>query len=416
MVFVALDPLGRLTRLEAVPPQVDVDDAAAQPPAWDALFAEAGLDMGDFSAAKPQRLPAGFADARMAWVESNPRRSDRPMRVEAAAYKGRPVSFELLGPWSRPARLQEARRSAGRRASEMIVLGILAAVVVGGLVLARRNIRMGRGDRRGAFRIGLFILISLLLPTALFGRYVPAASQIGLLVMSASWALFYGTMTWLTYLALEPFVRRWWPDTIISWSRLIAGRVSDPLVGRDVLVGVLAGSLSSVVFQFEPMVSGWLQAAPPVPRIPSLADLLGVHRAIADILALPATAILLSILWFFLLFLARLALRRDWLAVLACCLLVGASALLQGGWAQGILVAVALAGYFIVLLRFGLVALASISLTEQMLGSFPLTLDPSVWYMGQSILVLAVLVALVIYAFKIALAGRPAFGVAGLDD
>ena len=42
------------------------------------------------------------------------------------------------------------------------------------------------------------------------------------------------------YLALEPFVRRVWPRTLVSWSRVIGGRVRDPLVGRDVCIGVVA--------------------------------------------------------------------------------------------------------------------------------------------------------------------------------
>ena len=35
---------------------------------------------------------------------------------------------------------------------------------------------------------------------------------------------------WLYYLALEPYVRRLWPQALISWSRVLAGRVRDPLV------------------------------------------------------------------------------------------------------------------------------------------------------------------------------------------
>jgi fructuronate reductase len=35
----------------------------------------------------------------------------------------------------------------------------------------------------------------------------------------------------MLYVALEPFVRRMWPDALISWSRAIMGRLRDPLVG-----------------------------------------------------------------------------------------------------------------------------------------------------------------------------------------
>ena len=46
---------------------------------------------------------------------------------------------------------------------------------------------------------------------------------------------------WLDYLALEPFVRRRWPEAMISWTRLLGGRFADPLVARDILIGCAAG-------------------------------------------------------------------------------------------------------------------------------------------------------------------------------
>ncbi len=42
-------------------------------------------------------------------------------------------------------------------------------------------------------------------------------------------------------ISLEPLLRRVWPRTLISWTRLLSGYVRDPLVGRDVLIGMLAG-------------------------------------------------------------------------------------------------------------------------------------------------------------------------------
>ena len=49
------------------------------------------------------------------------------------------------------------------------------------------------------------------------------------------------------YMAFEPYVRRRSPRTLISWTRLLAGRFRDPLVGADLLVGcVLASALLCV--------------------------------------------------------------------------------------------------------------------------------------------------------------------------
>jgi hypothetical protein len=53
--------------------------------------------------------------------------------------------------------------------------------------------------------------------------------------------LFHGAFVLTLYLAVEPYVRRAWPERIVSWTRLVAGRFGDPLVGRDVLIGLLIG-------------------------------------------------------------------------------------------------------------------------------------------------------------------------------
>ena len=53
--------------------------------------------------------------------------------------------------------------------------------------------------------------------------------------------LVWTAFTWLTYIAVEPPIRRLWPQMLFSLARLLAGRVRDPLVGRDVLIGVLGG-------------------------------------------------------------------------------------------------------------------------------------------------------------------------------
>ena len=50
-------------------------------------------------------------------------------------------------------------------------------------------------------------------------------------------------LLWVLYLAVEPYVRRFWPATIVSWSRLMARQWRDPLVGRDILFGVALGVL-----------------------------------------------------------------------------------------------------------------------------------------------------------------------------
>ena len=53
--------------------------------------------------------------------------------------------------------------------------------------------------------------------------------------MTVSGALVNAAIVWIFYMALEPWVRRKWPRTMISWTRYSSRGISDPLVGRDLL-------------------------------------------------------------------------------------------------------------------------------------------------------------------------------------
>src|SRR5262249_2152561 len=76
---------------------------------------------------------------------------------------------------------------------------------------------------------------------------LPVEEWIFLLIV-AGWSLVWAGFAWLTYISLEPYMRRWWPHTLISWARLLSGRLRDPLVGRDVLAGLIAGTVFVTLF------------------------------------------------------------------------------------------------------------------------------------------------------------------------
>ena len=82
--------------------------------------------------------------------------------------------------------------------------------------------------------------------------------------------LFAGGTVWLFYLAAEPRVRRIWPHMLITWSRLISGVIRDPLIGRDLIVGTLAGvtmTAVSYVFFLVPEWLNWLAFTPHLTKI-----------------------------------------------------------------------------------------------------------------------------------------------------
>ena len=57
-------------------------------------------------------------------------------------------------------------------------------------------------------------------------------------------SLFIALLGLAFYLAIEPHMRKSWPEMIISWTRLVSGRWSDSLVDHDVLIGLLFGVVS----------------------------------------------------------------------------------------------------------------------------------------------------------------------------
>ena len=83
---------------QAVPPQFDAERAPAAPPRWEPLFDAAGLAMASFTPVTPQWSPRDFADTRAAWEGPLPDRPEYRVRVEAAAYRGRPVSMFVARP------------------------------------------------------------------------------------------------------------------------------------------------------------------------------------------------------------------------------------------------------------------------------------------------------------------------------
>ena len=78
----------------------------------------------------------------------------------------------------------------------------------------------------------------------LFAHHVPNSYEFALFLTFLGFGLVLSSFFWVLYIALEPYVRRRWPATLVSWSRLLAGGFRDPLVGRDVLAGCLVGAFS----------------------------------------------------------------------------------------------------------------------------------------------------------------------------
>jgi serine/threonine-protein kinase len=419
-VLLTVDGAGRLHDFAAIPPQRDsvASGAAAAPVDWGALFELAGLDRAAFTDVRPEWVPPFAFDAQAEWIGAAPWARDIPLRVSAAAWRGRPVYFEVLGPWSRAWRMTAAPRSRTQVISDLSFNLLFFVVMIAGLALAVRNLRLGRGDRRGALRLGLFAFVCGMLAILTGAHLGISQAQDGLdLVLDAmGQGLTTGAFLALVLLAIEPFVRRRMPELMIGWARVLDGRLRDPRVGRDLLLGALCGTLGAVVIHVTNALPTWIDF-PGQTTIPSDFSMLAGGRDLLAFLFDTAFGSLGPALFLFgLYFLLRLVVRKVWLAVL----LLGVIATLAGLGGENALLetpsAVVIASLIVlVLTRFGLLAAVAFWLFQSMLSRLPLPLAPDAPYLVSSLLVAAVLLGLVAYAFRIALGPRPVFSLA-LDE
>ena len=235
---------------------------------------------------------------------------------------------------------------------------------------------------------------------------VPSVDMFGMFLMALSGALFLASVTWILYMALEPWVRRRWPHAIITWSRLLSGQFRDPLVGRDILFGVILGLVWILVFQIRYIPMMRMGAAPGIANVDYL---LGGRHALGAWLIIAPFSILGTLQFFFLLLGLKVVLRKDWLAAIVFIAIFALPRGLQSTYAPVELPAQILVYAIAVLIvyRFGLVPLAVAIFTIDMLGNVPFTSDFSAWYMSTSILALLSVVALAGWGFYQSLGGEP---------
>jgi serine/threonine-protein kinase len=409
MVLVVLDTRGRLLELEAVPPQTDTKEPANAPD-WGPFVAAAGLEMSSLKPAEPAWVPYDYADARAAWIGAFPELPKIPIRIEAAAYRGKPIAFRVVWPWTTPTRQEETEKPPAQRVGDMILLALFVTVLIAGVLIARRNVRVGRGDRRGALRLATFTGAASLASWAIGGTHLSSSDELRLFLVNAGLSLFAGALVAVLYLAIEPFVRRRWPDALVAWSRVLAGQFRDPVVGRDVLIGALTGISWTFISQVKEATAARF-GLPPTLNSPTLVSLLGARFGASRTLGFLVFAVFWALAIFFLLFLLRLVLRKEWLAATA---VVAMFVALELAKSETPLVD---SGFFIlayssvvfVLTRFGLVAYTTAFFVLNMLTSQPITRHLSAWYAPSGILVIAVVTALAIYGFRTTLEGRPVF-------
>jgi hypothetical protein len=407
MIRVRVDMEGRLLSFEARPAESNPPEAAAAPD-WKPLFELAHLDSARFQAAAPQWTPGMAFDAIAAWTGAWPEAPEIPIRIEAAAWRGKPVSFRIIQPWVRPA------GSGGGATGELgqFFWTITAWFVIFplGCWIAMKNVRQKRGDTRGAVRLGILLFLAYGVSDLFMITHMAAPRESNRIFEHLSMDLAQGVFVGIAYLALEPFVRRRCPRLLISWTRLLQGGWRDPLVGSDVLKGVALGAVLGIVVLLEDVL--YLRAS----VVPGPSDiieraLLGARQLAGDILGQATFYLWASLILLFIFFLGRLAFRRDYAGGVLV-VLFGLSDLLFPWPSMGIHMAINLVAWGAlgwVLVRLGFLSMV-VMVTSVAIGTFivPSTLDPSRWYFVYSLSIKLAVLAFAVGACRIAMGGRSA--------
>ncbi len=402
MTTTVVDGSGRLMEFYAVPPASDKDLASAGVPDWADMFAAGGWNLSDFKAAEPHSLPNVAFDARAAW-DGTP--AGTPMHIEAASLRGKPVAFSVSGAWT------AVQASSGASLVGQIIYNglILVVLPVFGGIRARRNLRLGRGDPVGATRLGIVVVVVIAANTLLGQHWVAQQSIVGAVIANAGLALILAIAVWVAYVAIEPVLRRHAPHLLISWARVLTGRFNDGLVGRDMLIGCLAASVSTILHTFSVALPWWFAVSRirPYPASMILSD---TPHFIGSVVSQVWVAVLLPLSIAFAYALLRLRIRSAWIASAVVFLVVWPLSFnSEGVFLQLTMGAVGCLLFVYVFVRFGLVALTTFVFVENLIFFYPPVLRPDAWYFAKPLIVLLLVVGIVLFAFRSALAGRPLF-------
>ena len=192
-------------------------------------------------------------------------------------------------------------------------------------------------------------------------------------------------------------------------------------MGRDLLAGCAIAVVAVLLNRLRFPIALFLGSPQPIP-LQSGPNWMrnfvsGASTLFSGVLGAIISSIAIALIISFMLFLLRILLRNTWAATIGFLLLATCLNALSGApLIQIIISSLILGTMWFLLLRFGLLALAAGYLFNQLLNSFPITMELSAWYSGIGLAGLALLISMALYAFHTSLGGQPLFGRASLED
>ncbi|MGZ8867145.1 MAG: hypothetical protein ACXW2P_02300, partial [Thermoanaerobaculia bacterium] len=414
MVTVILDSKGQLIRFARVP--VASKAAGGGEVDWRPFFALAGLDQSRMrGTAAPWVSPVDH-ESKHSWSATVAGDPAIAVDVRSASMSGKPVFFDVSPRVARPASPAGPRTPTATEEFSGVAgfaAIFLSAVLVAAFV-ARRNLRLGRGDRGAARKLSLIVAASFLIAGLLSADHAPEpAGEWGLLVGIAGNALYHGAAMWLFYIAAEPYVRRRQPELLISWNRVLRGYFRDPLVGRDVLIGCILGAVLHLLYlHLLVLVPAWAGMAPPLPDHSFPEKLGGGVWPLVSLAALLGSVPRDSVLALFLFSALRSLFRSDWAAAIIVILLSTVPHMGRdvASGAEAPFVIAAAAVFVLTLCRVGLLSGMVVLFVGSWFAKSLFVFDPRSWLFIPSLVYLSVTLAVVLYGFRYSIGAQPLFG------
>jgi eukaryotic-like serine/threonine-protein kinase len=251
-------------------------------------------------------------------------------------------------------------------------------------------------------------------------HYADVGTEVDRIFTAAGNMLLAAGLLWLLYLALEPYVRKFWPQTLVSWSRLLAGNFTDPQVGRDILLGTLFGVTVVVLGRLDFALREWIGLPVLPPQVPNINQLEGVREVISTVSDLVFGSMFNSLWIVFGLVALNLVLRRPWISAIVMMLFllttsVGSIAEAPPVWFSTLFALTIVASMVLILFRFGLLASVVFFFVNFALGSAIPTLNTSVWFFPQWAGLMVFIASLAVYGFYASRGGEALFGKRLLD-
>lgn len=400
MISMDLDSRGMLRSFRAIAPRYETGTEAAGPFDPGPVFARAGFDSTKFNEVAPIYVPPVPFDARRAWSGKYPGLPDVPVVIEMATWRGRLASLAVRWPWMKAINDKPAPPKPADIAFEVftvisILVGLFCAVF-----FARRNLKSGRGDRKGAFRLAAalaLLFVGAWLPVL---HPIPRSEMIGYLFENLGTPALYGGLLWLVYIAIEPAVRAKWPHSLITWNRLLAGQFMDARLGSHIVTGMALGLAMRYAFLLR---YHWTVNQGGPPDTNNLDSLLGTGHMIARYSNVMFNAVVWSTVIFFVLTGLRTILRRDWVAAIVAAILF---ILNEGGLRSSThpeidwpLMAFIYFAFAMCLFRMGLVPTIMGIFCVNVTNCIPASSDFGAWYNVIAVAEISILSAIAIFAF-----------------